>query len=455
MVPIREKAARWAVSARPAKLLSPILSLKSSDSGPEIAIERLDNGLRVVTSHMPQRQSVAIGVWARAGLRNESPRINGISHFVEHLVFKGTKTRTDQEISQAIEGVGGILNASTGEEVTFFYSQVPRDKFRLALEVLLDIAVNPVFKAEYLERQRSIVLEEIHMYEDRPSSVVQDMINEVMWGKHPLGMRVLGTEESIYGISRKDILDYHRRMYMTGNCVVSVAGAATHQEVVAQVARYSRRMPRGNRRPFSKVRSRQTAPAMLLRQKETEQTHFCLGMRTFHREHPDRFGLKLLSTLLGENMSSRLFQEVREKRGLAYSIHTDIDRYIDTGAFVVSAGVVIDRTHEAVKTVLKELRKIKTRKVPKQELDRAREYIIGLTKMGMDRVMTQMLWAAESLLLSGKIMTPAEIIREFQGVTPEDIQRIASAIFRHDQLNLALIGPAKEKEERVSHWLKV
>lgn len=426
-----------------------------SDPGPEITIERLDNGLRVVTSHMPQRQSVAIGVWAKAGLRNESPRTNGISHFVEHLVFKGTKTRTDQEISQSIEGVGGILNASTGEEVTFFYSQVPRDKFRLALEVLLDIAINPVFKADYLEKQRSIVLEEIHMCEDRPSSVVQDMINEIMWGKHPLGLRILGTEESIYRISRKDICDYHRRMYVTGNCVVAVAGAAAHEEVVAEVARHSRRMPRGNRQPFSKVRSLQTSRAAILRQKETEQTHFCLGMRTFHREHPDRFGLKLLSTLLGENMSSRLFQEVREKRGLAYSIHTDIDRYTDTGAFVVSAGVVIDRTREAVEIVLRELRKLKTRKVPKKELDRAREYIIGLTKMGMDRVMTQMLWAAESLLLSGRIMTPDEIIREFQAVTLDDIQRIANTIFREDQLNLALIGPVKEKEERVSKWLKV
>ncbi len=429
-------------------------SSELSDAHPDRRIEKLSNGLRVVTSYMPHMQSVAIGVWVKAGLRNESRRINGISHFIEHLVFKGTKNRSDDEISQSIEGVGGILNASTGEEVTFFYSQVPRDKFALAIEVLLDIVVNPVFKGEYLEKQRSIVLEEIHMYEDRPSSVVQDLINEVMWGNHPLGRRILGTEESIHGISRRDIAEYHKRMYVTGNCVVSVAGAATHEEVVRHIARHTRKMPRGGRQRFTRVRTAQRNAATLVREKKTEQCHFCLGVRTFHREHPDRFGLKLLSTLLGENMSSRLFREVREKRGLAYSIHTDIDRYMDIGAFVVSAGVVVDRTREAVTTVLRELRKLKTRRVPKQELGRAKEYSIGLIKMGMDRVMTQMLWAADSLLLSRKIMTPQEIIHRFQAVTPEDIQRIANNIFLEKQLNLAIIGPISE-DKRAATWLKI
>jgi len=429
-------------------------SSELSEAEPIRKIEKLDNGLRVVTSYMPQMHSVAIGVWLKAGLRNESRRINGISHFVEHLVFKGTKNRSDQQISQSIEGVGGVLNASTGEEVTFFYSQVPRDKFALALEVLLDIVVNPVFKEEYFEKQRSIVLEEIHMCEDRPSGVVQDMINEVMWGKHPLGRRILGTEQSIHGISRKDIREYHRRMYVTGNCVVSVAGAAEHDEVFAQVAQHTRDMPRSGRQRFTRVRKTQTAPAVLVHQKKTEQCHFCLGVRTFHREHPDRFGLKLLSTLLGENMSSRLFREVREKRGLAYSIHTDIDRYVDTGAFVVSAGVVIDRTKEAVSIVLRELKKLISRTIPKRELGRAKEYVIGLTKMGMDRVMAQMLWAADSLLLSRKIMSPEEVIRNFQAVTAEDIQRIANNVFLEDQLNLAMIGPISDNEGVVK-WLEL
>jgi len=407
----------------------------------------------VVTSHMPGMHSVAIGVWMACGLRHESMRLNGISHFVEHLVFKGTKNRSDREISQSIEGVGGVLNASTGDELTFFFSQVPREKFALALEVLLDITINPVFKEDYLERQRSIVLEEIHMYEDRPSSVVQDVINEVMWGNHPLGRRILGTEENVRRISRKEIQDYHKRMYLTGNCVVSVAGAPPHEEIVAEVRKNSRNMRQGARRRFAGVKDPEKGPKILVKQKEIEQCHFCLGMRTFHRDHPDRFGLKLISTLLGENMSSRLFREVREKRGLAYSIHTDIDRYVDAGAFVVSAGVVIDRTREAVATVLRELKKLATKPVPKAEFGRAKEYVVGLIKMGMDRVMSQMLWTGEDLLLSRKVQSTEEVIRHIHAVTREDIRRIANHIFVKNRLNLAIVGPISEGKEAVK-WLK-
>jgi len=417
-------------------------------------IERLDNGVRVVTTHMPAMHSVAVGVWLGCGLRYEPNHSDGISHFVEHLVFKGTKNRSDREISQSIEGVGGILNATTGEEATFYYSQVPREKFALALEVLLDIVINPLFKEQYLEKQRSIVLEEIHMYEDRPASVVQDMINEVMWGNHPLGKRILGTEESIKSVSRQEIRKYHQRMYVAGNCVVSVAGAPTHEEIVAEIRKNTRKMTRGGMSRFSRVKNLQDKPRALVKQKQTEQSHFCLAVRTFHREHPDRFGLKLLSTLLGENMSSRLFQEVREKRGLAYSIYTDIDRYMDTGAFVVSAGVVIERTGEAVATVLRELKKLKTNRVSKSELGRAKEYVVGHIKMGMDRVMSQMIWTGENLLLSRKIESPEEVIRKIHAVTPEDIQRIANRIFAENQLNLAVIGPVPEGKKAVK-WLKL
>jgi predicted Zn-dependent peptidase len=426
----------------------------TSEKEPVTKIEKLPNGIRVVTSHMPQMHSVAVGIWVGSGLRHELKRLNGISHFVEHLVFKGTKRRSDREISQSIEGVGGVLNASTGEEMTFFFSQVPREKFPLALEVLLDITVNPVFREDYLERQRSIVLEEIHMYEDRPSSVVQDLINEVLWGTHPLGRRILGTAENIGRISRQDIREYHRKMYLTGNCVVSVAGAPSHGEVVTAVRRHTRYMRRGGRRGFARVRSVASGPEAIVNPKETEQCHFCLGMKTFHREHPDRFALKLISIVLGENMSSRLFQEVREKRGLAYSIHTDIDRYMDTGAFVVSAGVVVDRTREAVATVLRELKKLKSRPIPKAELGRAKEYVVGLTKMGMDRVMSQMMWTGESLLLSRKIMGMEEVIRRIHAVTREDIQRIANDIFVENQLKLAAVGPIPEQKEVVK-WLKL
>lgn len=424
-----------------------------SDGEPVRKIEKLDNGLRVVTTCMPQMHSVAVGVWVACGLRHEPKHLNGISHFVEHLVFKGTKNRTDQQISQSIEGVGGVLNASTGEEITFYYSQVPREKFALAVEVLLDIAINPTFKEEYLEKQRSIVLEEIHMYEDRPSSVVQDMINEVMWGNHPLGRRILGTEKSVQGISRADIVEYHRRMYGAGNCVLSVAGAATHEEVVARVREHSRHITRGARHRFKRVKDVQRKSRALFHQRETEQCHFCLGVRTFHREHPDRFALKLLSTLLGENMSSRLFQEVREKRGLAYSIYTDIDRYIDTGALVISAGVVIDRTREAIATVLREVKKLKDKPVSKRELGRAREYVLGQVKMGMDRVMSQMMWAGENLLLSREVPSHEKIMRRLQAVTTDDIHRIANKIFVDDRLNLALIGPVSGDKGGVG-WLK-
>jgi predicted Zn-dependent peptidase len=431
--------------------------MKSSEQfsrEPLCKADKLPNGLQVVTNYMPNMHSVAVGVWVKCGLRHEPLRLNGVSHFVEHLVFKGTKNRSDHEISQSIEGVGGILNASTGDEVTFFYSLVPRERFRLALEVLLDIAMNPQFRAEYLERQRSIVLEEIHMYEDRPASVVQDLINAVLWDKHPLGRRILGTEKTIQSMTREDIVKYHKTRYVAPNCVVSVAGAPTHEEVVAEVRKHARTIRSSGRQDFLRVKNGKTGPRLLIQQKETEQCHFCLAVKTFHREHPDRFALKLLSTLLGENMSSRLFREVREKRGLAYSIHTDIDRYLDTGAFVISAGVVTDRAKEAVTTVLREMSRLKTKPVSKRELGRAREYTVGQIEMGMDRVMSLMMWAGENLLLSGKTVSPEETIRNFRAVTSEDIQRIANQFFLEDRLNLAVVGPIEGEKETLK-WLKL
>ncbi len=410
-------------------------------------ISTLNNGLKIITTEMPYMQSVAIGVWVHCGLRYEPKRLHGISHFIEHLVFKGTRKRGGEEIFQSIEGIGGILNASTGEEATFYYVQVAKDEFSFAIEVLLDMVINAAFRAEYLEKQKDIIVEEIHMYDDKPSCIVEDLFNELLWKNHPLGRKILGTEKSIRSISRNDIVEFKNKMYTSNNCVISVAGNVEHDLVVEEVKKSGRNFRRKGAKRFIPALDTQRQPGLIVHKKDTEQSHILLGVKTFHREHPDRFGLKLLSTILGENMSSRLFREVREEKGLAYSISTGIDRYLDTGCFFVSAGVVNEKIKNAVKLILKELEKIRSKKVGKNELERAKEYLRGQLSMGIEKTMSNMVWAGENLLLSKKVIPPHQIIDRLNRVTADDIQRIANKILKHSKLNLAVVGPVSNENQ--------
>jgi len=385
----------------------------------------LDGGLRVVTAEMPERDSVAVGVWVRCGSRDEPARLNGVSHFIEHLAFKGTRRRTGEQITREIEGAGGTFNASTNEESTFYHAQVLPGNLDQAVDVLLDMVSRPAFRADQLGVQKDIVIEEIRMIEDRPSCVVEDLFSEALWGHHPLGRRILGTERSVRGIARADLVAYHRRMYGREACVVALAGKVRHDEAVKLVRALAHRMPAGRRRSFRRAGMRQRAPRIAQQSRETEESH-----------------------------SSRLFENVREKRGLAYSIHSGIDRYVDAGCFYVGGGFDTARLPVALRAIMRELDRLRARRVPRAELERARQYTLGQFTMALEKSMSRMVWMGENVLLSGRVPDPARTVKRIQAVSADDVQRIARAIFRPTRITLATVGP-RQDEQRLARCLEM
>jgi len=408
----------------------------------------LDNGLRVLTVPMANRDSAAVAIWVKAGGRYESKKISGISHFLEHMMFKGTPTRNTRQIKEAIEGVGGVLNAFTGEEMTCYFAKLLKQYYPRALDVLSDMVLHSTVPADELAKERPVILEEIKMYRDVPSHHVHDLMGELLWPDQPLGRTLAGSPETVSRMTRADILKYKKDYYHNSNILVSVSGDVDHDEVLAKVADiYKTRQPKKSS-VFIPAKSAQTQPRTHYYEKTTEQTHLVIGLHALSRTHPDRYKLGLLHVILGANMSSRLFEEVREKRGLAYEIKSGISGYQDTGAFTVSAGVETKKTVRAVALIMKELAKIKGSFVRPGELRRAKDYFMSQVSLGVEDTLDHLLWAGEKALCSGELPDKAEIRREIETTTPEDIQRVAQGIFRTGNLNLSLIGPVPENMQR-------
>ncbi|MEW6536109.1 MAG: pitrilysin family protein [Candidatus Auribacterota bacterium] len=405
------------------------------------------SGLRIVTYEMPYMNSVSVGIWIGAGGRYESLKQNGMSHFIEHLLFKGTEKRDGKEISQAIEGLGGILNAFTGEEFTCYYSKVLSEYFEATFDVLWDMVTNNYFKADHIDKEKSVVKEEISMYLDLPAQYVHDLLSNIMWPDQPLGRILIGTEGSIDAMTNDTIVDYKNVFYRMNNIVVAVAGRLSHQEIYDTISRYVESGASQGKIPVAEaVVEKQDKPVSLIMNKDTEQTHFALGLRSFHRQHEDRYILKILNTILGENMSSRLFQTIREEHGLAYSIHSSIERFMDTGSLVISAGVEEKNLIKTVELVCTELRNLTQELVSDDELDRARKYAIGQLSLGLEKTMNIMLWSGENLLCTNNVPDVNEILDELRRVNKEDILRISRALFVDNNLNLSVIGPVKNKK---------
>lgn len=405
----------------------------------------LDNGLIIITHRMPQSASASIGFWIRAGGRFETRENNGISHFLEHLLFKGTQKRSYYQIKEEIEGRGGSLNAFTAEETTCYLARVMSRHLHIAIDVLSDIILDPLLKDEHIERERMVILEEIKMYRDLPSAYVYALFDELLWPGQPLGFMIAGREEVVASLKRKEVLDYKNKLYNPANIVVAVSGNIDHEEVVSKVEKVFSHLPRGKRNCFIGAKEKQAEPEIKIKTKGTEQTHLCLGGRALRRDHPDKYAAAVLNTILGGNMSSRLFNEVREKRGLAYEIHSSISGFCDAGTLVISAGVDNRKVSESVSVILKEMRRFKEETVSHDELKRAKEFIIGQIILGLESVSAYMHWLGESKLLSEKTHTPLEVTKKIKEVKAEDVQRIAGEFFVEENLNLALIGPLKEK----------
>jgi predicted Zn-dependent peptidase len=408
----------------------------------------LENGLRVLTVPMANRESAAVAIWVRAGGRYEPKKISGISHYLEHMMFKGTPTRNTRQIKEAIEGVGGVLNAFTGEEMTCYFAKLLKQYYPRALEVLSDMVLHSTVPADELAKERTVILEEIKMYRDVPSHHVHDLMSELLWPDQPLGRTLAGTPETVSRMTRAEILKYKLDYYHPGNILVSVSGDVDPDEVQARVAEIYKTKKPGKPSVFVPAKSAQARPRTHYYEKATEQTHLVIGLHALPRMHPDRYKLGLLHIMLGANMSSRLFEEVREKRGLAYEIKSGMSAFQDAGVFTVSAGVETKKAVRAVEVILRELAKIRKSLVKPGELRRAKDYFMSQVALGMEDTLDHLLWVGEKALCAAELPDKAKIRREIETTTFEDIQRVAQGIFRTGNLNLSLIGPVPEKMQR-------
>lgn len=411
-------------------------------------ITALDNGLRIVTAHMPQMQSLCLGFWIKAGGRYETEESAGISHFLEHLLFEDTKNRSAKQVKQEIEGLGGSLNGFTGEEVTCYLVKILSKYLDVSVDVLSDMILNPALSDSSIEKERSVITEEIKMYMDLPGHYVVELLNQLIWPGHPLGMFLTGTVETVNAIKRQGLVNYKNAYYAPNNLVIAAAGPLSHEAVVKSCARYFEKMPRRQKASFKPAARSQKSPKSNLQYKDVEQIHIAMGLPGVSALDPDRFTMSLLHIMLGANMSSRLFQEIREKRGLAYEISTSVKKYKDAGIFMVSGGIKNEKFPQAVEIILKELKKIRKSPPGSAELQRAKEFYTGQMLMALEDTADHMLWIGEQMVSLDKIFTSADILKEIGRITPEDVCRVADRFFRSGELNLAAIGPVRDEDRK-------
>ena len=404
-------------------------------------VTQLQNGLTVATAEMPQMVSVSVGLWVGVGSRYEPTPLNGVCHFIEHLLFKGTKKRSAKEISEAVEGIGGYLNAFTSEEVTCFHARAGHERFDELLDVLLDMLLESKFTPADIAKEREVIKEEIAMGLDEPQHHVQELLNAMLWPGQPLGRPITGTGKTLDAMTRGRLLGYLRENYVAGNVLIVAAGRLKHRQVLRAVARYASHFPNTARPRFAPARSNQQRPRVRLLTKQTEQTQVALGIRTCSRQDERRYALRLLNTILGENMSSRLFQVVREDHGLAYSIYSTPSFFSDAGDLVISAGLDTDNLTKVLGLVLRELRRLREAAPSAAELRRARDYVIGQIDLSLESTENQMNWLGEQLLGYGRVMQPRQIKRRLREVTVGEIYAVARDFLRPERFNLALVSP--------------
>jgi predicted Zn-dependent peptidase len=400
----------------------------------------LDNGLRLITAAMPHTRSVCISVFIATGSRYEPEAEAGISHFVEHLLFKGTEKRPSaREISAAIEQVGGIINGGTDKEVTVYWAKVPKQHFSIALDILTDILLHPRFEPEAIEKERQVIIEEINMTRDIPAQQANLLIDELLWPDHPLGRDIAGSKESVTAISRDTLTDYLQCQYQPDNAVVAVAGNIQHREMVTAVGQMLGSW--SSQQPHLGFTAYQPKPAQRLRieKRKTEQAHLCLAVPGLPLLHPQRFTLDLLNVILGEGMSSRLFTEIRERLGLAYSIHSYVEHFFDSGSLNVYAGVEPKKLKTAIKAIREQLHQLKET-VPEAELFRAKEFSKGRLLLRMEDSRNVSGWLGSQEILTRRILTTDQIISIIDAITTEELKKLAQELITDRVLHLAVVG---------------
>jgi len=401
----------------------------------------LDNQLRVLTSAMPHTRSVSMVICVGAGSRYEPAEEAGLSHFLEHLPFKGTERwPTARDVSEAIEGVGGVMNASTDREMTSFWCKVAQPHYRSAFAVLLDMILHPLLDPVELEKEREVIQEELRMSNDHPTYKVDLLIDEALWPDQAMGRDVGGTAESVSAISRQAVQEYMHQQYNPANTVIAVAGNISHDEVIGLVADATKDWEPRESLSWEPVNYSHEGPVVRMEQRRTDQTHLCLALPGLSLDDPDRFSLALLNIMLGDGMSSRLFLNLREQQSLAYDVNSSTSHFHDCGSLVVYCGVEPRKSRDAVKAVITEMEDMH-QEVPANELAKAKEYAKGRLLLRLEDSRAVASWLTSQELLLGRVSTPEDAVRQIDAVTAKDVARVAQNLFSQDKLKLAVVGP--------------
>jgi predicted Zn-dependent peptidase len=405
----------------------------------KIETTTLPNGVRVITEVMPHVRSVSVGIWICTGSRRETAEQNGLSHFIEHMLFKGTVNRSAEDIARSVDSIGGNLDAFTAKELVCFNTKVLDEHLPLAFDVLADLVLNPLFRDEDIEKEKGVILEEIKMEEDSPDYLVHEIFSSNFWQGHALGKPILGTPQTVRRFDSTMMRDYYRAVYSPANLLVTAAGNLSHQQLTDLVGRHFASLPPGAGAPADPVPG--THARIALRNKKSlEQAHLCLGVPSYPLPHQDRFSCYVLNTLLGGGMSSRLFQNIRERQGLAYSVFSDLSPYRDTGCLSIYAGTSVESARKVVDSITKEFRQLKEHTVPPDELRRAKDHLKGSLMLSLESTSSRMSNLARQEMYFGRFFTLDELVESIEAVSEEDVRRISRTFFDTRQIALTVLG---------------
>jgi predicted Zn-dependent peptidase len=413
-----------------------------TSSSREIEISQFANGVVLISETMPQVRSVSIGIWMGTGSRQERPEENGVSHFIEHMLFKGTTTRSAEDIARAVDSTGGNLDAFTAKEMVSYNAKVLDEHLPLAFDILSDMVLHPLFRQEDIEKEKGVVLEELKMEADNPEYLIHEIFTNNFWKDHPLGKPILGTRETVRRFSRDRIEEYYHKIYVPSNIVITAAGNITHQRLVELAGDRFAGLARNGSVPPS------PPPAVHARitqrnNKSLEQLHLCVGVPCYPFAHEKRYACYVLNTLLGGGMSSRLFQNIREQRGLAYAVFSEITSYRDTGCLSVYAGTSVETGRKVIGLIMEEFRKLKQERVSEEELRRAKDHLKGSFVLGLESTNSRMSNLARQHLYFGRFFSVKELMDSIERVTAEEVQQVAQDLFRPEHVALAVLGNLK------------
>ena len=413
--------------------------LKTPAKVREIETTTLPNGVRVISETMPHVRSVSVGLWVGIGSRRETSEQNGLSHFIEHMVFKGTKKRSAEDIARSVDSIGGNLDAFTSKELVCFNTKVLDQPLPLAFDVLADLVLNPTFREEDMDKEKGVILEELKMDEDNPDYLVHEIFSSNFWKDHPLGKPILGTRETVKRFDRQMMESYYLDSYSPANLIITAAGNLTHKMLTDLAGEhFSTMKPRA---PLPGEKAPTTHARIALRNKKSlEQVHLCLGVPSYPVPHEDRFTCYVLNTLLGGGMSSRLFQNIRERQGLAYAVFSELNPYRDTGCLSIYAGTSIESARQVIESILKEFQQLKQERITDEELRRAKDHLKGSLMLSLESTSSRMSNLARQEMYFRRFFSLDELVESIEMVTAEDVQRIAQTFFDQRHIAVTVLG---------------